>query len=458
MNHRKMNLGKLYNIFSLLLLLFSMLLLKEVKLGGVSLYLFFALLFVISLFIINVRKLAGMDSWLKWRAKEDWLLLVLFAYTLLRFISTLFTLEMAGKINLEFTILLFLSCLIYWIAFGKRSIGPLWLDTLTFMGGLGSLGILLYFLGLESLAGWISLVEKGTGTIASYLMLPGIFSVSVYCFSEEKAKRIAALVVAGIVFFTLILNQNQASLWLMVLLLLAIPCIYRPRAEWIKRDMQLLFLFAFLWCNMSLLVNYTEWIKKPLSFSLEASVYGELILALGGVIFFHFWDQIPEGKDLHKISMVRLQKHFRKLFLFVILILTAMLLNVNALNGLPDKGFSGFCKEVFLPLAEELQQTRGSFFITLKELGVVMSLLILLGMIILGKRIYKNIHMDKGITNMLFILYGIFVAEFILWDIAANTVLVYGILLALGSSIREEVVTIKSEKLDIRKMGGTKEQ
>ncbi|MDD7026661.1 MAG: hypothetical protein PUI46_06190 [Lachnospiraceae bacterium] len=457
MNDRKMTLGKLHNVLYILLILFSMLQLKEINIGGISLYLLLSLLTAASLICLNVRRNAGTQGWLKWRINQDWILMLLLGYALIRFMATFFNVRLASGINLEFFILLFISCLVYWVSCNRRSIGPGWLEITAFAGELGSLGILLCFLGVEPLTEWFSLVHSNSGTIASYLILPGILSATVYCFSESKAQRIGALLGTIISFLTLLLNKNHVSLWLMILFFLAIPCIFRPRAEWIKRDMQLLFLFLFLWCNMSLLVNYSEWIKKEVSFNLEASVYGELILAVGGVIFFRHWDQIPEGKDLHRISMVRLQQHFRKLFAVVVFLLVGMIFSGNALNSLPDGGFSGFCKNVFLPLISELQQGGSSFFLTLKELGLVMTLLSLLFLAIIGKRAYNNVHMDKGITNILFILYGIFLAGFFLWDISANVILVYIILLALGSSVREEVIQIKAEKIEIRKDGGNKE-
>ncbi len=457
MYNKKINLGRLHNVLYILLLLLSMLQLKEINLGGISLYLFLALLIAFSLLCFNVRKNAGKKGWLKWRINQDGILVLIFGYALIRFIATLFNSQLASRINLEFLVLLFLSSLIYWVSCNRRNIGPGWLEITALAGGIGSLGILLYFLGAESLKEWISLVQSNSGTIASYLILPGILSVTIYCFSESKPQRYLALLGVIISFLALLLNKNHVSLWLMIMFFLAIPCIFRPRAEWIKRDMQLLFLFLFLWCNMSLLVNYSEWIKREVSFNLEASVYGELILAVGGVAFFRYWDQIPEGKDLHRISMVRLQQHFRKLFAVVVFLLVGMGFNGNTLGSLPDGGLSGFCKSVFLPLASELKRGGSSFFVALRELGLVMTLLILLFLVIIGKRAYNNVHIDKGITNILFILYGIFLAAFFLWDISTNVILVYVILLTLGSSVWEEVIQIKSEKIEIRKDGGNKE-
>lgn len=457
MSKKKINLGKLYNILYILLILFSMLLLKEINIGGISLYLLLSMVVITFLACLNVGKNAGRQGWITWRVKHDGILILLFGYALVRLILTFFNVRLASQMNLEFFVLLFLSCLLYWVSCKRKSIGSGWWEIASVAGGLGSLGILLCFLGLGPAAVWFSLASSNSDIIASYILLPAILSTATYCLEESKAKRITSLLVAGTTFITLLFNKNHISLWLMILFFLAIPCVFRPRAELIKRDMQLFFLFVFLWCNMSLLVNYTEWIKRPVAFSLEASVYAELILAILGVIFFHYWDRIPQGKPLSKISMVRMQQHFQKLFGVMVFLLMGMMVNGDELTSLPDSGFSGFCKTVFLPLANEIQQGGSSFFLTLKELGVVMTLMVLLLLVILGKRVYDNIQMDKGITNMLFILYGVFMVVFFLLDISTNVVLVYVMLLTLGGSIREEVVIIKAEKIDVTKYGGNKE-
>lgn len=64
----------------------------------------------------------------------------------------------------------------------------------------------------------------------------------------------------------------------------------------------------------------------------------ELVLALGGILFFHFWDRLPQEVDLHKVSMVRMQRYFRMVtgvlgFVFLIFIAGG-----ETWQSLPDNG------------------------------------------------------------------------------------------------------------------------
>ena len=79
----------------------------------------------------------------------------------------------------------------------------------------------------------------------------------------------------------LFVNQSSISLWMMAFYFLALPVVLRPTALLVKRVMQLFFMYLFMLSNMSLLTEYTDVFRKEIVYSLQHSVYVDLLLAAG---------------------------------------------------------------------------------------------------------------------------------------------------------------------------------
>lgn len=86
--------------------------------------------------------------------------------------------------------------------------------------------------------------------------------------------------------FLLGCNHSNISFWILGGTILLIPILLRPTALVFKRAMQMMFVFVFIISNMSLLTNYTGVLLVETSYDLEHSVYLDLLLALGCVLFF----------------------------------------------------------------------------------------------------------------------------------------------------------------------------
>ncbi len=424
----------------------SMLLVLPVEPGKIPVFL--PIILVLSL-IQNImeknRRYYGGKIW-KESLKTDWPIFLYLIYTVFTFFKSFFVLQLAGTMNLEFYMLLLITCLLHFTMGKRDTLERFWVDLITFAGAVAGFLLILFYFGVEGIGNVFILLRESSGTIASYLLPVAILSVWKYCFHTTRIEAITAGITAGISFLALLLNQNQASIWLMILVFMAIPCIYRPRADLIMRTMQLFFVFVFMWCNMSLIVNYTEWIKIPLKYGLETSIYLELLLAIGGVAFFHFWDMLPEGKNLHFISMVRLQQYYFSVVGILILILTGALSAKSFLAAFPDEGAKGAVKSLFLPLSQELQIQNSSFILCVKELGLVLALPILIYLVRLGARLYKKTHQDKNSSNLLFILYVVFIISFFVWEMSDNIILIYTLLFIVGKDLREKPILVKEKK------------
>ena len=445
--------NKWHNYILLLSILFSMLFLRDYKVVGLSAFLMAPLLFFIGLLASKIPDIKFDILWIKKKIRQEWMFLVVFLWGILRLIISFFSTYLGATLNRNFIVLVILSCILYVIFYGTRSTyGENWLEAITISGGIGAAIILLCMLDIPYVNSFVMIQDWYWESLASYLLLPIFSSAVLFCTTENRKKQMLAFGVALISFFTLFLNENQTGIWMVVFFFLGIPMLFRPRAELIKRSMQLLFTFLFLWCNMSLITNYVKAITwPPVTYSLEASVYGELILAVAALLFFHFWDHIPEGKNLNFVSMIGIQKIIRICFIGLLLFLGGGILNIQRLASLPQEGFTKFLVTLLQPLAQELQSKQTSFFILYQNTGILLTVLVLAMLIILGKKIYAKIHKDKIWTNYLFLFYLLFMAQFFLLDIADQVVLVNILLLLWGLTIEESPLNVKAIKMEVQK-------
>ena len=445
--------SKWHNYILLLSILFSMLFLRDYKVVGLSAFLIAPLLFFIGLLPSKIPDIKLSVSWIKKKIRQEWMFLVVFLWIILRLIISFFSTYLGATLDRNFTVLVILSCILYVIFYGTKSIyGENWLEAITISGGIGAAIILLCMLDIPYVNSFVMIQDWYWESLASYLLLPVFSSAVLFCTTENRKKQMLAFGVALISFFTMFLNENQTGIWMVVFFFLGIPMLFRPRAELIKRSMQLLFTFLFLWCNMSLITNYVKAITwPPVTYSLEASVYGELILAVAALLFFHFWDHIPEGKNLNFVSMIGMQKIIRCCFIGLLLFLGGGIVNIQRLASLPQEGFTKFLVTLLQPLAQELQSKQTSFFVLYHNTGILITVLVLAILITLGKKIYAKIHKDKIWTNYLFLFYLLFMAQFFLLDIADQVVLVNILLLLWGLTIEESPLNVKAIKMEVQK-------
>ena len=136
-----------------------------------------------------------------------------------------------------------------------------------------------------------------------------LIAVGQYMYCEDKLMQIIYIVSAVLATLTMAVNAAWGTAFLVFVMLLVYSVAIVPVAAVIRKLLQMFFGIAFLFCNMSLLVNYTEIIQVDgLTYHLESSVVGELVLCLLALYVFKQWDRIPEGVELTKVRLSRLQR------------------------------------------------------------------------------------------------------------------------------------------------------
>lgn len=184
-----------------------------------------------------------------------------------------------------------------------------YLDILLYAGGLI---LVLYFVNAAIAHDMIPLWGKGTADIwyinmVAFLVM--LIAVGQYMYCEDKLMQIIYIVSVVLAALTMAVNAAWGTAFLVFVMLLVYSVAIVPVAAVIRKLLQMFFGIAFLFCNMSLLVNYTEIIQVDgLTYHLESSVVGELVLCLLALYVFKQWDRIPEGVELTKVRLSRLQR------------------------------------------------------------------------------------------------------------------------------------------------------
>ena len=130
--------------------------------------------------------------------------------------------------------------------------------------------------------------------LAPYLLLVGTVALEGYCM-EEGGKRWFCFGMALAGWLLLFLDGNVIGILLGCLTFPVSILLHRPEKEFVRRTMQMAFACFFLLSNMPLLVRCFPLIETGGAWSLEEGVCLELALALAGMLFFSWWDRLPEG-------------------------------------------------------------------------------------------------------------------------------------------------------------------
>lgn len=184
-----------------------------------------------------------------------------------------------------------------------------YLDILLYAGGFI---LVLYFVNAAIAHDMIPLWESGTSDIyyinmVAFLVM--LVAAGQYIYCKDKTMQLIYIVSVILATLTMAVNAAWGTAFLVFVMLLVYSVAIVPVAAVIRKLLQMFFGIAFLFCNMSLLVNYTEIIQVDgLTYHLESSVVGELVLCLLALYVFKQWDRIPEGVELTKVRLSRLQR------------------------------------------------------------------------------------------------------------------------------------------------------
>ncbi len=443
----KMSIEKISKIFLLVLLGISLLVHVDVDIGGVDLSVFLLLLLCVIGAVFQIVFIYKNESQIRGiRYFADYVALAIIGWELLAVLGKLLTISTEGKTDYNFNImLLVLATLYFWFSSIKK-FEKWYLDVILYANLIIICIFLLCYVCSMNFSWLAGGMIGNSGRAASYLLIPCIVSTYQYCMCRDKFRSGFYFASAFVSFFALFINHNIVSFWLMGAVFIGIPVLFRPTAELVKRDMQLFFCYIFLLSNMSLITNYTSLFQAELSFDLEHSVYLELLLAIGGVFFFSYWDKIPEGIDLNKLVLRKMRRQFHFLLKLIGVLFAGMILGGDRWREAGERissAVSGFA----VPLVEEVKRGKSGFVFGIEE-GVMGGLLILVLAVLVLVRLQKNYSFGKPQTGLFILVSFVFLLQLLFWVPSAGTLLVYFMIFIMAAFYKEEREKVTSVKIN----------
>ena len=436
------------NILYYILLMLPLVLTKQVLVLGENILPLFIISLEAALICKKILENKGKRFVVRSYPMDKYICFFLLIYVLWKILSYSMGFFSAEILDMEFYTAILAVTVLYLLMDFQININPGWQNIAVVGGTIGSLLIFLSTIkGLEvSNLNLTDALSKTNDGVISYLLLINLLSITNWILRKEENKWSNVwLALSGFNMFVLLLKQSHISNWIIVFSLLSVTAFFRPRASLIRKAGILLFLFLFLWSNMSLVLNYTDWFQVDAVYSLETSVYMELFLALGGLLFFHFWDRIPEGSDLNKISMVKMQYYFRMVLGILGFVFLIFSMGGNVWQSLPDEGLEGFVKALALPLNSEITAGSSTIFQWLNKLGVVGVIFLLIWFYQMGRRLYKRCGVDDEKENCILIFYIAFLLQIFMWEISGNVLFVFMFLVSMGN-VKPKLIEIEAKE------------
>jgi len=432
-------------LLCIVMAIYPLLLFKK-DLGGISsqsLVLFLAVMGTLLYCFLLIRK----EGWKlpPLRSRIDLMMLLLSVYAFIRIIVKMAGTAAEESVSFDFEVMMLSLSVLYLLLAEGKAWKEEYFDILVFSGLIVFALLLIKFLCTDRIDSVLEVLDRNG--IASYTILICMSGLWQYIRCRDRLRSFFYVGVLTIGYFVLFINHNRVSILLMSFIFIVIPVVFRPTAELVKRDMQMFFLYLFMLSNMCLITNYADLLRVETDFSLEQSVYLELLVAIGGVVFFRYWDRIPKGMDLDRLVMRKMRRAYQFLFNMLIFLFMGVLIGGGKWQDLPKKSDITVVKGFVIPVMEEIQNGKGGIFLCVEELGVLGTGILVILFLLATTGIRKRIGFDKPVTTMLAIFFFMFIIQFLLWGISSTTLPVYLVLSFFALKYKEERQKMKSIRL-----------
>lgn len=435
---KKVQAVNMNEIFLAALLLVSMLVLVDFKIIGMQLNIF--LLFILALTyicyrMVFMRNVAPFP--IRPQQLVDLVVLILLGWNLLSMILKLFQDLKLGAIDYQFEVTCIVFSFLYFLVKENIELHDWCFDLIIYSGLLVIIAMLLYYLCDVQTSEILADIINDSGKCASYLLLPCTACVFRYNTCRDQRSSLFYLLAAAMGFFTLLINHNIISLWLMAIVFFAAPVLMKPTAEFVKRDTQIGFLFFFMMSNMGLLTNYTQLIQKEIDISLELSLYLDFLIVAAGVFFYIYWSMIPEGANRDRLVMNNLKRGYTSVLLMIGIVFLGFVTGGDRWKELPDTRGAVMVKSFAIPLIEEINNSKNAWLYCMEKSSMCILIILILTTLLAG-RIIKNHSNDKPVMGSFIIIsLMIFIETFFLVP-SSNIMPIYLLILIMAAFYKEE--------------------
>lgn len=363
---------------AIVLLAISQLLLCDVKVAGVGIYSVVLLLFaVISLFLHISNGMQDTVTLVKKKNKLTCLSLSILLWEVIRLIYaamqsiTSEVVEFERELNIIAIVILF-NVYRQGIMLKKRH-----LNIMIITGMITSaVGLAYHITAAEMLLKIIPLVVHKYEWTAYLIVLVMLADLRLRDVRTEKVWRYVYITALALDYVLLVLSGDWLGVCILIGYYLIQPVLLLPTKSLVDLSGKQLFALLFTVSNMSLVTGYTGLIKNGIELSLEASIYVDIITAVCGLVFFTYWERVPEKAPAERLVLRRMREGYKIAFVFYILMVLAIISSRGLIH--PDENaVSGNGSAQIIESVAESFASRGNIPIQMYMSGDVIGALML---------------------------------------------------------------------------------
>ncbi len=396
----------------------------------------YCILALVMMLVLVLGMALGRLEMRKLTKPADWFFAAMLLVGMGSFLYKMFT----ARPDIERELILLAVPLSYYVCSSGNSTDALSLDL--FLGAGTIIYLLLYldfFFG-EALG----LTQLGTANPDrwfSWLLLSAMVSMLFYCNAKGRRLHFVMGLCFSLASFGLILlYQNVTLIYLTGMAILLLPVAHRPNREFLKRNLQLVFIWAAMLCNVRVLLEIAGLDVNLELYDVGFAAFLEVAAVLVGILVLLAWDNMPEEP---KAQMIWLGKAKKGQLLALYLYIAFLFL---LLSGSTD-GWGGQ-KDRWVNLASLSQEWAGGRNETLNLFQSIYGDWGMLGVLFLGMLFLALFHQIRGRYRMdrkhsacrkqnafLIPLGMLFLIQCFFWEIDAGTLPVY--VWAVGNVLQE---------------------
>lgn len=178
-----------------------------------------------------------------------------------------------------------------------------YMDLFLFSGAAVLIQLLVHYTIQPAYTKPIALLLEDSHALVCFLLLLAFAAGAEYVNGKQKDNDLFYLMIAGVSMFILFVSQSRTGFLIGLLGATILPLLFPYTAEQVKRGAVFLFLYLFLYSNMSLIAGYSGILRTEVHFPLMDSVYLDLLMAITGVVFFSWWDKLKLQEPLEQVEL-----------------------------------------------------------------------------------------------------------------------------------------------------------
>lgn len=378
--------GKIIELYTIFLLtIYPVFLLKDESLGiSVKMLLFYA----ITISVLFASILLAMDRHFTFRRPERMLDYTVIAIAGVNLILVPVKL-LSGRADYTKNLLVVAFVICFYLLSCGFVFYHYYIDIFLFSGAVVMIQLLVHYTMQPAYEKPVALLLEDSHALTCFLLLLALVAGAEYLGEKQKENDIFYLTIAGVAFFLLFIGQNRAGVLIGLLGVTLMPICLPYTAEQLKRGIILLFLYLFLYSNMSLIAGYSGILQVETHFPLSDSVYLDLFMAAVGAVFFFWWDRQSWKEPLELVKLPNAGRLWRCCAIMEGLLFGIMILGGKRLSELGsdlERSIGNFGMAVL----GELSAGRNVFLESAVQMGIWGMLLMAVLWIFFAEQVWKR--------------------------------------------------------------------